>query len=535
MRPLLSIEDLSVAFRQAGRDRKVVDQLSFQIREGECISLVGESGSGKSVSALSVLRLLPVQGRVTSGRIVFDGQDLLDFPEREMERIRSRRIGMIFQDPMTALNPVMTIGDQLKEALPHDLPRRAQAALSLDLLAQVELQDPEGVSRSYPHELSGGMRQRVLIAMALGRDPDLLIADEPTTALDVTLQAQMVKLLGRLRKERNMALWLITHDFGIAHALSDRVAVMRQGQMIECRGLEFFDGPETAYGRSLLASMPRLSSWRERSRKGPAESERPPLLEVRGLGVRYGKRASLGFRGSASKQAVRSMDLVLHQGETLAVVGASGCGKTSLARAILGLIPMAGGEVLMKGAALRVIRGRVLRDRRIQAVFQDPFASMNPRLIVRDILEEGLKAQQGDWTFAQREKRILEVLEVMGLDASVLGCYPHEFSGGQRQRLCIARALAIRPEIVLLDEPTSALDVTIQAQVLDLLKSLQQHFALSYLLITHDLGVVASLADRVLVMDSGVKVEEGATGEVLESPSSKAAKALLQAIPEIRR
>lgn len=513
----------------------MVEGLSLEILKGECLSLVGESGSGKSVSALSVLRLLPVQGRITQGSIEFDGRDLLDLPEKDMDRIRSRRIGMIFQDPMSALNPVMTIGDQLMEVAPPEFSKKDRRERVLDLLDQVELLDPVGASRSFPHELSGGMRQRVLIAMALARSPDLLIADEPTTALDVTLQAQMMALLARLRKARSMALWLITHDFGIAHTLSDRIAVMRGGRLVESGGREFFLRPKTPYGRALLEAMPRLSALETRGEQGRFKTQTPPLLELGCLSVRYGKRSMFRCFKETSTLAVQSMDLVLHRGETLALVGASGCGKTSLARAILGLVPIETGGVLLEGVPLRLRRGLVRRDPRIQAVFQDPFASMNPKLLVREILEEGLRAQDPEMTGRLRQNRILEVLEDISLDASVLECYPHEFSGGQRQRLCIARALAIRPEVVLLDEPTSALDVTIQAQVLDLLKNLQQRWGLAYLLITHDLGVVANLADRVVVMEKGRAVEEGSVRKVLRSPDSRAAISLLEAIPEIRR
>lgn len=540
---LLDILGLKVAFRQGGVLKSVMEDVSFTINRGECLALVGESGSGKSVTALSVLRLLPAQGRILEGEILLEGVSLLDCPERDMDQIRGQRIAMIFQDPMTALNPVMTLGDQLREALPPGGGADVRRARIIELLEAVELEKPEGLLKAYPLSLSGGMRQRVLIAMALAKNPSLLIADEPTTALDVTHQAHILRLLKRLQAEKGMALWVISHDLGVVEALADRVVVMKEGRVVESGGTEFFSRPKTDYGQSLLSALPRVAEGLRRRTHPLPRDDRPllmprddrPLLKVSGLSVIYGPR----FRGfcspTAAPAAVKGVDLELLRGDTLAVVGRSGCGKTSLARALLGLIPMASGQVAFQGHPLRARRGVLVREIGIQAVFQDPFASMNPRLRIRDILEEGLLASREAPPPRERLFRITQVLEAMNLDAAVLEAYPHEFSGGQRQRLCIARALVLRPSVLLLDEPTSALDVTLQARVLDLLKQIKDDFGLSYLLITHDLGVVAALADRVLVMEAGEKVEEGPVNAVLTYPAAKATRALLEALPAIRR
>lgn len=534
MTRLLDILSLKVAFRQGGVLKSVMEDVSFSINRGECLALVGESGSGKSVTALSVLRLLPAQGRILEGEILLEGVSLLDCPERDMDQIRGQRIAMIFQDPMTALNPVMTLGDQLREALPPGGSADVRRARIIELLEAVELEKPEGLLRAYPLSLSGGMRQRVLIAMALARNPSLLIADEPTTALDVTHQAHILRLLKRLQAEKGMALWVISHDLGVVEALADRVVVMKEGRVVESGGTEFFSRPKTDYGQSLLSALPRVAEGLRR-RSHPLPRDDRPLLKVSGLSVIYGP----SFRGfcspKAAPAAVKGVDLELLRGDTLAIVGRSGCGKTSLARALLGLIPMASGQVAFQGRPLETRRGVLVREIGIQAVFQDPFASMNPRLRIRDILEEGLLASREAPPPRERLLRITQVLEAMNLDAAVLEAYPHEFSGGQRQRLCIARALVLRPSVLLLDEPTSALDVTLQARVLDLLKQLKDDFRLSFLLITHDLGVVAALADRVLVMEAGEKVEEGPVSAVLTHPAAKATRALLEALPAIRR
>ena len=535
MNPLLEIAELAVAFRQGGTLTRVIDRLDLSIWAGETLALVGESGSGKSVTALSVMRLLPVQGQILGGSIRYQGEELLDLPERAMERFRGREMAMIFQDPMTALNPVMTIGEQLLESFSPEGSAQDARGAALALLAQVELPSPEKIFKAYPLALSGGMRQRVLIAMALAQNPALLIADEPTTALDVIHQGQILHLLKRLCRSRGLALWLITHDLGVVHDLADRIVVLKKGRVLEASGREFFEAPKTAYGRALIDAMPKISEGLGLRRSIPGTSDAPPLLEVADLRVVYEARRFLPWGKRDQRAAVDQLALTLGRGETLAVVGRSGCGKTTLARALLGLLPVERGWVRFQGEALPFSQRVLTRDRRIQAVFQDPFASMNPRLSVAEILLEGLQAARDRRSSSECRARILEVLGAMGLDASVLGAYPHEFSGGQRQRLCLARALVLRPEVLVLDEPTSALDVTIQAKVLELLESLKTRFQLSYLLITHDLGVVSRLADRVLVMDEGRAVETGPVARVLTRPRSAAAQALMAALPAIRR
>ncbi len=539
--PLLSVRDLRVRFCQGESEVTAVAGVSFDIHRGECFALVGESGSGKSVSALSVMRLLQRQGTRLEGDVLLDGVDLFSLPEQAMETFRGGRIGMVFQDPMTSLNPVLSIGYQLGEVITRHQglqgePQRLEAMAWLD---QVGLPDPREQLKAFPHQLSGGMRQRVMIAMALAGLPDLLIADEPTTALDVTLQAQILELLLRLQRERGMALWLITHDFGTVFDLADRIAVMHQGVLVETAGRTFFDGPIHPYSQALLKAMPRLDACFERAFSGSIASKenREALLSVRDVTVRYEAQRGLFSRQKPRPPAVDGVSFEMEPGETLALVGASGCGKTSLGKALLGLVPMVSGEVLLAGYPLSGEGGRTRCEDRgmLQMVFQDPFASMNPRMVVADILEEGLWALRPSMDPSERSDRVQSLLTAVGLEASALGRYPHEFSGGQRQRLCIARALAVEPKILICDEPTSALDVSVQAQVIDLLKSLQQRFGHSYLFITHDLGVVSALADRVAVMHDGRLVEMGPVREVLFHPQSPHTRRLLDALPVLRR
>ena len=539
--PLLSVRDLRVRFCQGDGEVTAVAGVSFEIQRGECFALVGESGSGKSVTALSVMRLLLRQGTSLLGDVLLDGVDLFSLPEQEMETFRGGRIGMVFQDPMTSLNPVLSIGYQLGEVIArhqglHGEQQRLEAISWLD---QVGLPDPPEQLKAFPHQLSGGMRQRVMIAMALAGLPDLLIADEPTTALDVTLQAQILELLKRLQRERGMALWLITHDFGAVFDLADRIAVMHQGVLVETAGRTFFDGPIHPYSQALLEAMPRLDACLERplSEYIASKEEGEALLSVRDVTVQYDAQRGLFSRPKPRPPAVDGVSFTIRPGETLALVGASGCGKTSLGKALLELVPMVKGEVLMAGYPLSGGGRRIQREARgmLQMVFQDPFASMNPRMVVGDILEEGLRALKPFMGPSERSDRIDSLLNAVGLEVSALGRYPHEFSGGQRQRLCIARALAVEPKILICDEPTSALDVSVQAQVMDLLKSLQQRFGHSYLFITHDLGVVSALADRVAVMHAGRLVEMGPVNEVLFKPQSPHTQRLLDALPALRR
>ncbi len=536
MTGLFEMEDLVLGFSQEGVDRIVVEGVSFALDAGECLALVGESGSGKSVTALAAMRLLSPQARILRGRVRLHDEDLLALPESQMETVRGRRIGMVFQDPMAALNPVMTIGQQLLEAISGEM--RATPSLrskALELLDQVGLSDPSRQFSAYPHQLSGGMRQRVLIAQALAGDPDLLIADEPTTALDVLLQAQIMGLLNQLRKDRGMALWLITHDLASVHGVADRVIVMREGKVVESAGNDFFSGPKTSYGRELLTAIPRLSACLDRMDLKDDADRKSPVLSIRDLSIAYPSPRRWFSRKSAVSPVVRGVSFDLFEGETLAVVGGSGCGKTSLARGLLGLVNLPSGRIEVDGVTLGQRKGRLIRHPAIQVVFQDPYASMNPRMVVSSILEEGLRALLPELSAVARNLRILECLEAVGLNATVLERYPHEFSGGQRQRLCIARSLLVRPKILILDEPTSALDVTVQAQVLGLLKALRSRFGLSYLFITHDLGVVAQMADRVAVMHQGAVVEMGHTRDILMAPRHAVTQHLIEAMPALRR
>lgn len=541
---LLSVRDLRVGFSQAGDWVQAVEGVSFDIRRGECFALVGESGSGKSVTALSVLRLLPQGGQIQSGSAKLEGADLFIRTEREMESVRGRRIGIIFQDPMSSLNPVLTLGRQISEtlALQRGLRGERLRRRAIELFDQVGLPHPVRHLEEYPHQLSGGMRQRAMIAMALAGEPTLLIADEPTTALDVTLQAQVLDLLNRLRRETGMALWLITHDFGIVAEMADHIAVMRDGRLVESSGPGFFDGPDEVYSRDLLAAMPRLDAclmprpegWREPL---PLNSAASPLLEVRDFSVYYPVRKGILQRTVDPVRAVDGVSLSLERGETLALVGESGCGKTTLGKGILGLVPSSGGTVSLNGET-------VIGEPRtslpcgcntMQIVFQDPYSSMNPRMVVGDIIAEGLLARDARITTAERRDKVESLLKAVGLPASARLRYPHEFSGGQRQRICIARALAVDPTLVICDEPTSALDVSVQAQVLNLLRDLQDRHGLGYLFITHDLALVSELGGRVAVMKAGKIIEQGPVRQVLLQPEHDYTRRLLAALPKLRR
>jgi ABC-type microcin C transport system duplicated ATPase subunit YejF len=507
-----------------------VEQISFHIDRGETFALVGESGSGKSVTALSVLRLLPMAGHILSGEICMDGVDLLRVSERSMGTYRGGRIGVIFQDPSTALNPVMTVGQQIREVLAIHVrdDSRSHPARVIRLLQQVGLPRVETMVDAYPHQLSGGQRQRVMIAMALAGEPDLLIADEPTTALDVTIQAQILELLQRIQQETGMALWLITHDLGIVHQMAHRVAVMHQGHILEqSTHAGFFAGPAHDYSQSLLKAMPRIQRCRERPLRETSGHDEP-LLVLEDFSLHFPIRKGLLKRQVGAFRAVDQVSLAIGQGETLALVGESGCGKTTLGKALLGLLPGATGTVRWA----RQLGGHIPSF--AQIVFQDPYAAMNPRMTVGEVIEEGMRALRPDWTLSSRRQRCDEMLVAVGLDAGDRIRYPHEFSGGQRQRICIARALAVEPRLVILDEPTSALDVSVQAHILALLRDLRERYGLSYLFITHDLGVVAEVADRVAVMFRGQIVETGEVAQVLLNPREAYTRQLLQALPPLR-
>jgi len=528
--PLLTIENLTVTFNHR---QKVVDGISFAVYPGETFALVGESGSGKSITALSVLRLLPNNAALNADAIMLNGDNLLHHSEAELCTIRGRRIGLIFQDPMSSLNPVMTIGRQIAEVitLHFSLPQQDVKQRVLELLRQVEMPDPERRINDYPHQLSGGQRQRVMIAIALAAKPDLLIADEPTTALDVTIQAQILALLKNLQQQTGMALWLISHDLALVSTIADRVAVMQQGKLVETGPTaDFFRHPKHPYTRQLLNALPSMQSCLTRQ-----PQEKPPLLKVTDFSCYYPIRKGLFKRVVDYVRAVDGVSFEIQQGKTLALVGESGCGKTTLGKSLLNLIPPSGGQVTINGIELTQLSGEALRQQRavLQIVFQDPFSAMNPRMLVGDIIAEGIDALHPDVSAAARQTRVGQLLQQVGLPEDSALRYPHEFSGGQRQRICIARALAVEPKLIVCDEPTSALDVSVQAQIIQLLKTLQQEQGVSYLFITHNLGVVAEIADDVAVMYKGKIIEQGSVVQVLTQPKHDYTKQLLAAAPEL--
>src|SRR5882672_4511260 len=522
--PLLSIERLTVRFGLS----RVVDDVSFQISVGEKFALVGESGSGKSISALSILRL--VDGAKTEGVIRFAGEDLMAKSERQMRAIRGAEIAMIFQEPMTALNPLYTIGNQIGEILELHEGVRGQAVRerAMDLLATTGIADAGRRIDDYPHQLSGGQRQRALIAMALACRPRLLIADEPTTALYVTLLAQILALLDQLQADMGMALLFITHDLNLVRRFTHRVGVMERGRLVE-HGVtgEVFSRPQHAYTRRLLDSRPQRQVE-------PLAADAPVLVEAQDVRVEFITRRA--WFSKSSLAAVRDATLTLHRGETLGIVGESGSGKTTLGMALLALQPLAGGRIGIEGQRIDGANRATLRAmrRRVQVVFQDPFASLSPRMTVGQIVGEGVELHLPELSPAQREARVLEMLAEVGLCeaygiADVLQRYPHEFSGGQRQRIAIARAVVLRPQVLVLDEPTSALDVSVQQQVLVLLSQLQRTYGMSYLFISHDLAVVRAMSHRVLVMKDGVIVEQGEAQALFEAPAHPYTKSLVGA------
>ena len=536
MKSLLEVTNLSIEFGAPLDPQRVVREVSFSVAAGETVVVVGESGSGKSITALSIARLLPSSARVTSGVVRLDGIDLLRLPAYQMCGIRGARIGVVFQEPQSALNPVMSIGAQIGEAVTRHqrLRGRARAARVVALLEAVGIDEPARRCDEYPHQYSGGMKQRAMLAMALAGQPQLLIADEPTTALDVTVQAQILSLLKSLQQSSAMGMLFITHDLAVAYQIADRVLVMKAGQIVEAGTRDaLFARPAHPYTQHLLAVSPRIGSIAKAAIGGVARAS--PLLEVRGLSVRYPLKRGVLQRVVGHVAAVEDVSLSLNAGETLAVVGESGSGKTTLARGILRLLEVSHGTVRFHDEDFMALTNQALRSRRraLQIVFQDPYASMNPRLTVRQIILEGLTTHHLGETREQREERVDEVLGWVGLEATHKARYPHEFSGGQRQRICIARALAVAPEILVCDEPTSALDVSVQDQVLKLLRSLQERFGLAYLFITHNLAVVAEIADRVVVMHRGRVVESGSCADVLNSPSHPYTQSLLAAVPRI--
>jgi microcin C transport system ATP-binding protein len=524
---LLEVRELSVAFRQGERRTLAVDRISFDIKKGETVALVGESGSGKSVTALSVLKLLPYPAAShPSGAIRFKGRELLGLSEDEIRHVRGNDITIIFQEPMTSLNPLHTIEKQISEILllHRGLTGAAARARIIELLTQVGIPEPETRLKSYPHQLSGGQRQRIMIAMALANEPDLLIADEPTTALDVTVQAQILGLLKELQQRLGMAMLFITHDLGIVRKLADTVCVMKEGKIVEQGPVErVFTAPEHPYTRALLAAEPKPDP-------APVRPDAPVMLETDDLKVWFPIKRGVMRRVVGHIKAVDGVSIAVRQGETLGIVGESGSGKTTLGLAILRLVS-SDGPIVFLGSKITGLTFRKMRPFRhhMQIVFQDPYGSLSPRMSVSDIIEEGLWVHHPKLTRAQCEERVIRALQDVGLDPGTRFRYPHEFSGGQRQRIAVARAIVLEPTFVVLDEPTSALDMLIQAQIVELLRALQKRHNLTYMFISHDLRVVAALASRLVVMRHGKVVEEGPAAELFARPQSDYTRALLAA------
>jgi len=600
--PILEVRDLAVDLHLEGRALRVVAGVDFEIRRGETFALLGESGCGKSMTALALMRLLPDVGAIAQGQVRLDGEDILQRPEALMRELRGRRMAMIFQEPMLSLNPVMTIGAQIGEVLTGHLGLSAEAAVArtVELLQSVGIADPARRIDAYPFQLSGGMKQRVMIAMALAGEPELLIADEPTTALDVTIQAQVLDLLKRLQAERGMSLLLITHDLGVVANMAHHVAVMYAGQVVESGTCaQILREPRHPYTRLLLNALPEVTgpnqrlatipgqvpaldggiagcrfaprcAWAQdacRSQAPPWEgsprdgvrcpyasgltplpealretvaaaadaSATAPLLQVHDVRVHFPIRAGLLRREVGAVKAVDGVSLNIAPGRTLALVGESGCGKTTLGKAIVRLNPLTGGQISFAGADWSGLQGEALRSRRnqVQIVFQDPYASLDPRMRVADVLMEGMAALGVGSSPTDRLKRVDRLLDQVGLPSSACWRFPHEFSGGQRQRIAIARALAVEPRLIVCDEPTSALDVSVQAQILNLLKDLQDELGVAYLLISHNLSVVEYLAHEVAVMYLGRIVEQGEAKLVLKRPQHPYTQALLSAIPRV--
>jgi microcin C transport system ATP-binding protein len=525
--PLVEVRDLAVEFRSAGSCVEAVKGVSFDIAKGEIVALVGESGSGKSVSALSILKLLPYPAAShPTGEVRYGGQDLLKADQQTLRGIRGEKISMIFQEPMTSLNPLHTILKQVGEVMRvhHGLDDASARDRVVALLRKVGLNDPEKRLNAYPYQLSGGQRQRVMIAMALANEPDLLIADEPTTALDVTIQAQILELLKSLQRESGMAMLLITHDLGVVSKMADRVYVMNAGRIVEeGQTAEVLERPQHAYTRQLVSAQPKGSPPEPRP-------SAPVVLETENLKVWFPIKKGLLRRTVDHVKAVDGLSLKLRAGETIGVVGESGSGKTTLGLALLRLVASQG-PIAYVGRRIDRLGSASMRPLRkeMQVVFQDPYGSLSPRLSIGQIIEEGLRIQSPGLTSHERRARVGAALKEVGLDPDGQDRYPHEFSGGQRQRIAIARAMVLEPKFVLLDEPTSALDMSVQAQIVDLLRDLQRRHHLAYLFISHDLKVVRALSNYVVVMKSGKVVEEGPSAQIFTSPRAPYTKALLAA------
>ncbi len=529
---LLEVKDLSVAFRQGGKATLAVDKVSFTLKKGETLALVGESGSGKSVSALSILKLLPYPAAEhPSGSITFKGKELMGANERELRAVRGNDITMIFQEPMTSLNPLHSVERQIGEILEVHQGLKGQAARDriVSLLTKVGIRDAETRLQDYPHQLSGGQRQRIMIAMALANNPDLLIADEPTTALDVTVQAQILKLLKELQAEYGMALLLITHDLGIVRHMANSVCVMQKGRVVETGpAMKVFANPQHAYTKMLLSAEPK-------GLPPKSDMRAPIVLETKDLKIWFPIRRGFFRKVVGYIKAVDGLTVQVRAGQTLGIVGESGSGKTTLGLAVLRLIASQG-AITFQGRRIDGLNSNEMRPLRkdMQIVFQDPFGSLSPRLSILQIVEEGLIVQGTIKSAADRRAHVANALMEVGLDPETMDRYPHEFSGGQRQRIAIARALALNPKFIMLDEPTSALDMSVQAQIVDLLRGLQAKHKLTYLFISHDLKVVRALANDVVVMRNGVAVESGPTAQIFDAPQTEYTKALIAASLNLR-
>ncbi|MEA2980478.1 MAG: microcin transport system ATP-binding protein [Alphaproteobacteria bacterium] len=525
--PLLTVQDLSIAFSAGTRTTLAVDRISFSIKKGETLALVGESGSGKSATALSIMKLLPYPAAShPSGQVLFKGQDLLSLSERKIREIRGADITIIFQEPMTSLNPLHTIEQQIAEILLLHRGMTGQPARAriLELLNQVGIPNPETRLKAYPHQLSGGQRQRVMIAMALANEPDLLIADEPTTALDVTVQAQILNLLKELQGRLGMAMLFITHDLGIVRKIADRVCVMKDGKIVEENAVaEIFKSPQHPYTRALLAAEPHPHALQP-------NPNGPIVLKTDDLKVWFPIKRGVTRKIVGYIKAVDGVSVEVRKGETLGVVGESGSGKTTLGLALMRLIS-SDGPIVFMGKELQELRFKEMRPHRrnMQIVFQDPYGSLSPRMSVSDIIQEGMWIHLPHLSRHECELRVIKALEDVGLDPETRHRYPHEFSGGQRQRIAVARAIVLEPTFVVLDEPTSALDMLIQAQMVDLLCALQKRHDLTYMFISHDLRVVAAMSSSLMVMKEGKVMETGPAAEIFKSPKTAYTRALFAA------
>jgi len=529
---LLDVQDLSIAFTQGGATTTAVDQISFDIKKGETVALVGESGSGKSVSALSVLKLLPYPAAShPTGKLLFKGEDMLTASDEHLRQVRGNDVTMIFQEPMTSLNPLHTIEKQIAEilSLHKGLSGNAARERVIELLTQVGIRDAEKRLSAYPHQMSGGQRQRVMIAMALANEPELLIADEPTTALDVTVQAQILELLADLQKKNGLSMLFITHDLGIVRRISDRCCVMQKGKIVEHGPTEdIFSNPQHEYTRHLLSSEPK-------GNPPETDASAPLVLKADDMKVWFPIKKGLMRKTVDHVKAVDGISLELREGQTLGVVGESGSGKTTLGMALTRLISSEG-KIAFVGKDINEYSSKQMRDyrNRMQVVFQDPYGSLSPRMSIGEIVGEGLTIHRKDLNHGQREELVVNALSETGLDPETRHRYPHEFSGGQRQRIAIARAIVLEPKFIMLDEPTSALDMSVQAQVVDLLRDLQDRRGLAYMFISHDLKVVKALANEVIVMRLGKVVEQGSSKQIFEDPQTDYTKALMAAAFDIK-